>query len=389
MNMLEVLGVDPQEGEIGIEIELEGRNLPKEDFVSWRAERDGSLRGESIELVLKKPCLREKVPARLKSMYHKLEVMGSVVHETNRAGIHVHVNIQDLTEVQLVNFICLYMTYENTLVNFCGANRVGNLFCLRTCDASGYIDLLRDSIQTRRWHRLKTDEVRYASMNLKAVVQYGSLEFRAMRSTIDVDVIQTWVDLLLSLKDRAKAFDNPIEIIEQFSMYGMDVAFEKTFGDLAEKLEFDPGEMMVGIRNAQLVAYCRPDWDEVEQAPDMIDEIRFEVDEMIEDAGPDVRKIRPDERMKRALGRKCRDADMLGEKMVRFHGYNWYRIGTEEWAGVVANSDRWLSATRVVKLHNTPTRLLNRWEVYCKSQLTHNMVQHAMGNVNLMGKVYD
>ena len=59
--MRELIGCRDAAGEVGIEIELEGHGLPRMDFEYWRAERDGSLRGEAVELVLKKPCKRNIV----------------------------------------------------------------------------------------------------------------------------------------------------------------------------------------------------------------------------------------------------------------------------------------------------------------------------------------
>lgn len=43
-------------GDVGIEIEVEGKNLPKHFEKYWRVEADGSLRGEdNAEYVLEKP----------------------------------------------------------------------------------------------------------------------------------------------------------------------------------------------------------------------------------------------------------------------------------------------------------------------------------------------
>ena len=258
--MKDLLRVRQKAGEVGIEIELEGDNLPTEAFGSWRAERDGSLRGHSVELVLQSPCARKDVGVRLKEVTSALKY--AEVLDTGRAGVHVHINIQKLSEVQLVNFITLYLIYENLLVAWCGEKRVGNLFCLRTEDASGYLELLRHAISEREWRSLDTDDVRYASMNLKALCTYGSLEFRAMRSTVDMRLLEQWVSLLLALKDSAHRYDDPIQIIEEFSVLGAEEAFKKVFGKHHLLLDFDPIALMSGVRTAQHIAYCRVDWEE-------------------------------------------------------------------------------------------------------------------------------
>src|SRR3546814_10984266 len=69
-------------------------------------------------------------------------------------------------------------------------------------------------------HSLHSDNLRYASMNVKALGDYGSLEFRAMRGTRDMDLIYSWAENLLHLREFAKQFDNPAEIADTFSMRG-------------------------------------------------------------------------------------------------------------------------------------------------------------------------
>jgi hypothetical protein len=361
MLMLEILGVGKQEGEVGIEIELEGSKLPTDGFGSWRAERDGSLRGESVELVLKHPCPREKVSVRLDSMLHKLEALGSEIHATDRAGIHAHINIQELTEVQLVNFICLYLTYENMLVEWCGNKRVGNLFCLRTCDASGYLDVLRKAVSTGSWTLLYTDQVRYASMNLKAVCQYGSLEFRAMRSTVDIQDIETWVKLLLCLKDAAKTFINPIQIVEQFSVSGPAVAYASAFNEMQRVLKYDPESMLSGLRNAQMIAYCRADWERP---------VAAQLDEEVHD----VLEVVAEEHMWQVFER----AEMDNRVHMVHEGIHWYKVCTaefEEDEGEIGR--RWFTSEEVLCHVMVDYGGDEAWNEYAKEYLHENYYPHA------------
>lgn len=61
MNVIDFYGNKPQEGSYGIEIEVEGVNLPAVANNVWTTTHDGSLRGESAEYVLKKPLDIDKV----------------------------------------------------------------------------------------------------------------------------------------------------------------------------------------------------------------------------------------------------------------------------------------------------------------------------------------
>ncbi len=258
--MIEVLDCRAQKGEIGIEVELEGHGLPMRGTRGWRAEADGSLRGEAVEFVLKTPVKRQFMAGALKEFSEAID--GAEIEDSGRAGIHIHINIQELTPRELAQFMCLYLVFENTLVEWCGQGRVGNLFCLRCDDAPGLLEILRAAFHAERWDFLDTDEIRYASMNAKAVATYGSLEFRAMRSTPDTTIITQWVKMLLAIKDKSRTFRSPMEIVEGMSLRGTEGFFDDVLGKY-RGLKFRNTDLMHGVRNAQQLAYSRADWESV------------------------------------------------------------------------------------------------------------------------------
>jgi hypothetical protein len=263
------------EGEVGVEIEIEGRHLRAlHDLTGWRTEGDGSLRGdESIELVLRKPCKRENIARYLKRVSDAAQKPGVIVEDSGRAGVHVHLNVQELDITQVYNVLCAYMIFEDALIEYCGADRVGNLFCLRVRDADYLLDLLRDAVVEKNFHVLQDDVVRYASVNVCALSRYGSLEFRAMRSTTDHEKIQNWINMLLSIRDWAVTFNNPQEIVESFSLLGPPVVFDTVFGD-EPLVEFNPQAMFEGVRRAQYLAYAPDEWefDEYRKALKLLDD---------------------------------------------------------------------------------------------------------------------
>ena len=249
--------------EVGIEIEVEGERLPVVLDELWRTEHDGSLRNEAYEYVLNEPVPRNKVKISLLKLKKRLILKKSEIQDSGRAGVHIHVNIRDLTRSELYNFICLYLIFEDVLVDYCGKDRVGNLFCLRTKDAEYITDLLMSSARNRELRELHTDNIRYASINCKAICQYGSLEFRAMRSTLDLTVLNNWVEMLLCLKDAAKLYDDPQSVVSCMSAYGGRAFAEHIFGNKLSCFPTVDWEASVkeGIRRAQPLAYCS-NWKE-------------------------------------------------------------------------------------------------------------------------------
>jgi len=265
------------DGDVGIEIEVEGENLPWcEKF--WKNEEDGSLRGpETREYVLSKPMTLKEARVALKYLDAQYKEKDSVVHDSVRAGVHVHINVQKLNMIELYNFMTLYLVLEEVLVKFCGPYREGNLFCLRACDAEYLLDQLQLSAETKRFDNLVSDQLRYASMNVKALGTYGSLEFRAMRGTRDLDLIYKWAEVLLSLREAALTYENPQKIIEGFSEGQARGFLRQVLGQDAELFMFDGYERMLcdGMRNAQDVAYC-VDWaDYHEVAKKIIGDLEF------------------------------------------------------------------------------------------------------------------
>lgn len=252
-------------GDVGVEIEVEGRRLPPGNKY-WRREVDGSLRGpENAEYVLTQPLTLHQLSIALKSLAMDYKKNDSKIDDSVRAGVHVHVNVQDLNIIQLYNYITLYLVFEELLTQYCGETRQGNLFCLRACDAEYLIQALQYAAQSRRFRALVTDDLRYAAINVKALGNYGSLEFRAMRSTKDFDVIQTWAEILVLLREKAKEFFEPTDIINGFSEGEASAFLDRIFGQYADIFKAYVGyekALKRGMRMAQEVAFCT-NWQDI------------------------------------------------------------------------------------------------------------------------------
>ena len=255
--IIEEWNVKPQAGEIGIEIEMEGQNLKIDDILGWRAVHDGSLRGESIEYVLKTPKSRNKVDYYLKILQEALKNSWSILLPSNRCGIHIHINCQKLTTQQVFNFIILYLIFEDVLVKFCGKEREGNTFCLRAKDAEALIDALIIAKKEGSLRRLQHDNYRYASINISSIGKYGSLEFRAMRSLENFNEINPWINILLCIKDKSLEFNQSKEIIEAFSMNGYNRFSRQIFGNYFNLIKVENMNDLIveGARRVQDIAF--------------------------------------------------------------------------------------------------------------------------------------
>lgn len=194
---------------VGLEVEIEGEQLPFIDTHNWRTDRDGSLKtDEAFEYVLKNPISYAKTDAVLDELKKILDY-NSLVYDSERAGVHVHINMQRDTVESVIAFACTYYLFEEVLLNFCGEKRSGNLFCLRLKDAEAPLDYLERFSTTHSLGALSSDKIRYASLNLSALPKYGSLEFRGMRSTPDFSQLKLWVRMLIKLRSFARRVKKP------------------------------------------------------------------------------------------------------------------------------------------------------------------------------------
>lgn len=210
-------GVKACNKEVGIEIEVEAtRDVPSAK--KWRTEQDGSLRGPFTAEYVTKPIMRNEVKEYLDSLRDDFKAVNSEVRYTIRAGVHVHVNCQDMTLMEMLTFASVYYIMEDALTQFCGEDRAGNHFCLRISDTDYVIDRIVRCLQEDHIGHLHTDNIRYSALNYNALFKYGTLEFRAMATLPNFEKVEEWIDILMGLKDYSKNFGSPADVVEAFSM---------------------------------------------------------------------------------------------------------------------------------------------------------------------------
>jgi len=191
-------------GAFGIEIELEGKNLPILDRNKyWSRRKDGSLRG-GMEYVFNAPLdLKESIKA-IDFLNKALIKSDAQLDYSFRTSVHVHVNVLSFTKKELDSFLYLSHLFEDVLVKYSGDSREGNRFCLRTRDAEDKVDQLKQHIREKDFRFFEKEKVKYSAINLSSIGEFGSVEFRSMRGTTDTAILIPWLEVLGSLRDIAK-----------------------------------------------------------------------------------------------------------------------------------------------------------------------------------------
>ena len=272
MKICEIIKKKPVNGDVGIEIETEGRRLwnPAEAFY-WRGEIDGSLRGENLEYIFKKPFPIEDVPKAMQELNKGFKDADSKLDYSFRTSVHVHVNVSSLEYDATLAYMYAYLLLERVLVRYCGDDRIGNRFCLRFEDAEGLSEAFNHMIEhgPQGLLNIPNDKYRYAAMNIDALKKYGSLEFRSMRGTNDEAVVSNWAQALVNLRDYAEALGNPKEVFEAISHLGPYKFAQQALGSVFDVFAYENFEN--DIRFSMSITFDFPfNWSNrfVEQKPE-------------------------------------------------------------------------------------------------------------------------
>jgi hypothetical protein len=230
----EILRIAPVNGDVGVEIEVEGANLITSTNPLWNTTVDGSLRGENKEYILAKPLEQNEAIAAIIGLKQELSDAGSLLDFSFRTSVHVHVNVTDLTYDEYLSFLYTYLLLEEPLMSFCGKERKGNRFCLRARDAEGVINNFYNLFRIRDGFRnIVQDAVRYAALNIYSTCKFGSLEFRGMRGTLDTDVLSIWIKALVAIREFSRN-KSPVQVEALYEAHTHKELMTLVLGDLAK-----------------------------------------------------------------------------------------------------------------------------------------------------------
>jgi len=265
---------------VGIEIEMESdKPFPggEETEKKWRRDRDGSLRGRhSLEYILARPMQKKGAVHAISLLSRALEKAGTKITGSVREGVHVHINVRDLTFRQLWTLVtCWYVIEDLVTETLCGEGRVGNHFCLRLSDADVGLQRVLSVVSGEEGlGALRDDLLRYSALNFVSLFRHGTLEFRAMRTPRDINKIKDWAALLLALKTNSKDYDNPASVVTYFSAGGERAFLEHLLGKNRADIIINTAgdgwgsELRKGARLAQELAFAVPDWHKETEEPE-------------------------------------------------------------------------------------------------------------------------
>lgn len=289
---------------VGVELEYEGAHhaLYGKKMRDWSLVQDHSLRNNGIEFVSR---VLPKMEVR-----RALELADNVIkaeglYTNKRCGVHVHVNCTDLPMNQVWSFILLYSLLEPHIFKRFADGREENHFCVPVMWNTNFVECMKTSATTLfkgispprlKKSRASTIQVeaftfdqaiqaglgapatsrsthidlpiyhssKYSAVNTTALKRFGTLEFRHLGGTTDIDEVYEWINFLLLLRKEARGYDDPSEIINDYIENGVE-CFLEFFGlpnaRLTEEEEYDI------VDNAFIMCGTRPtEWQSLDWA---------------------------------------------------------------------------------------------------------------------------
>lgn len=197
----------------GIEIELEGiPELVDDDYNDlaenrFQVKEDSSL-VNGLEFV-SSPLDYEEVEKRLTCLEQILSDKGIPREQSLRTSVHVHVDVQLLTEEELARFVCGYYMLEKYIFSLASPVRKKSNFCIPYSKQPKDIYHFLDNVYSLP--EIRTLLTKYRSLNLTSLFIFGTVECRVLDGTYSCSRIMELVNTLHWIKMQAitdSSFDN-------------------------------------------------------------------------------------------------------------------------------------------------------------------------------------
>ncbi len=256
----------------GVELETENARPNLDWYVdnlshAWMVDRDGSLRGRdtAYEFISKPLAMGLLIPELTK--FFGTTGFGEKNY-SDRCSVHVHTNVTDFTQDGLASLVMIYTVLESILFQYVnhhnaptteGYSRDTNIYCVpwNQCRFNKrLVEKLfnRPTAPVAAWQK-------YTALNLLPIAVQGTVEWRHMHGTADMEKLTVWLNIIgnIMLYARKTPLDDIIKTIKHLNDTS---AYKKFFTDvLKESLPYSEeyrASLIEGVVNAK---YSLFDWD--------------------------------------------------------------------------------------------------------------------------------
>lgn len=245
---------------VGIEVEVENVRTSGNDLNRiWTTKQDGSLRNNGFEFVTA-PIEAHYAPAALQHLMNAY--LSKDCCFSPRTSVHVHLNMQDMDAEQVIDFLVIYSVFEKLLYRFAGRGRIKNIYCVPVTECN----LLRYFVSTGvrgvrdRWSK-------YTGLNLIPLSEFGTVEFRHMHGTFDVEKLSTWINLITSIKDyirKTPTKDVRSMLFQMNDGFDFEGLMKQVFGEYSRHLKYKSvDDVRLGYRVTKMACLKNTSWTKI------------------------------------------------------------------------------------------------------------------------------
>lgn len=192
----------------GLEIEIEGSGLEehasKMPRPNWIVESDGSLRG-GLEFKLRQPETYESCLSRVQEYGDFLS--SADANATPRTSVHIHVNVQHLSDEQLKSFVWLSVAMEPVIMKFCTELRNHNGYCAAVHKTTNLVSQWRGLLSSlgnrSQLHTAVRRFSKYAATGGFRLKDLGTIEFRMFPGCTYAPKLIWYMDIIRAIYDTA------------------------------------------------------------------------------------------------------------------------------------------------------------------------------------------
>lgn len=178
---------------LGIECEIESiRDYNNISTAFWNPTQDGSLRNNGMEFISIPLAIDEALPV-FSNLHASLKFKNKEEAFSQRTSTHIHVNVLDFTKEQVRTFMLLYALFEECFFGLVDPNRRHNIHCVPLTET------FLPQVYNQDLNALLNNWHKYTAFNLIPVSAQGTVEFRHLQGTNDVQLLQEWLGTINNL----------------------------------------------------------------------------------------------------------------------------------------------------------------------------------------------
>lgn len=269
-NVQTLLALPNRAGDVGIELEVEfipgfvGHPLPPVNSV-WLIKGDDSLRNGREYYVRQPIMIDNKTKGRIVELTNIFDP-AFIVPDSIRTGLHVHANVLAYRPKQIITAMVAWWLLEGPLMEFCGADRKGNYFCLKAVNAEYIIDqTIRAVSSDKLFSHFDQEKVKYSCLNPATISRQGSLEVRGMRGTTDPELIYYWCRTVHEIISGSRFFEDPDKLLDFYFNNNNELLYSLLLPSFEiEKIENHRSMIKESARGLCDLAYYYDDWNKWE-----------------------------------------------------------------------------------------------------------------------------